>query len=515
MPIIWGSKGNAYVAAATRDAAMLSRLDAQTVAFAHINDALFHATGFDQVGDLAGGDWPGWINSAWFGSFNKDNPLTRNDTAYMERICMLFLEILKDPQDITQRAQAGLWLSLNWTIASRPELALKLIEAGMFELAIKCLSSFSPADWLSWRTPTGVLSSAIWMQAWAFSVTLFPENLEVNKAQLILEKGFVEIAMVAMKEFEKRGPDMVSESCVMTVWAPFAMIASCDLAGPEASPIVRMLEEIPSALRFVMDNEVSHVRQMGMTSSADCMRVCAQVFGKREDSGGDHFEFAQEQIDISVDYILTAFSGSLSFLNPVLPTTFFKYWCNLCISDCNKSLLIKSPQFFKMLVEVLLLDPEHQRQNQAPNVKAQIQCDAAECFAQMSLWDTARDILQAEPMVLAALHSLVNQGSTHEAKQFAMTALARLEPHAVPIRAVGAENLHVMMSCECFQHLCRHMSLISEGTFITWLSSVTSLLLADSWNVQSTVSRIVAELQRRKYLVWFDLEKMQVRSWLR
>jgi hypothetical protein len=45
---VWGSPGNAYVAAVAREASELSRMDAQTIAFAHACDALFHATGADQ-----------------------------------------------------------------------------------------------------------------------------------------------------------------------------------------------------------------------------------------------------------------------------------------------------------------------------------------------------------------------------------------------------------------------------------------------------------------------------------
>jgi hypothetical protein len=331
-PVIWGSAGNAYSRAASRDPAELCRMDAQTIAFAHVNDALFHATGFDQVSDLAGESWTGWPSSPWMASYRRDNPIgvqSEAGAAYLDRLCQLFLEILRDPQNATDRALASVWLSLNWAMAGKPALVLTLVDAGMVELAIKGLSAISPADWLSWRTPAGVLASAIFMQAWAYSVTTFPEEMEVDKAQLLLDKGFVEIALTATKEFERRGPHKVGESCVMAVWAPFALIASFDLsAATGTEPIVRMLEGMPSALRFVMDNPVSHVREMGMVSAADCMRTCALVFGARE--GGCGFEFAQEHIDVSVNYILTAFSGSLAGFNPVLSATFFRFLTRLC-----------------------------------------------------------------------------------------------------------------------------------------------------------------------------------------
>ena len=51
------------------------------------------------------------------------------------------------------------------------------------------------------------------MQAWAWSTIIFPEELEISKAQLFLEKGFIDLAFEAIKEFERRGPSKVGESC--------------------------------------------------------------------------------------------------------------------------------------------------------------------------------------------------------------------------------------------------------------------------------------------------------------
>ena len=104
-----------------------------------------------------------------------------------------------------------------------------------------------------------------------------------------------------------------------------------------------------------------------MISSGDCARVCALVFGKEEDGGG--FDFSQDSIDATVNYCLQGFSGGLAPFNPLLPPHFFRIWVPLTISDKYKHLLMQSPDLTKMLIEGLLLDPEHIRQSQDPAIR--------------------------------------------------------------------------------------------------------------------------------------------------
>lgn len=125
------------------------------------------------------------------------------------------------------------------------------------------------------------------------------------------------------------------------------------------------------------------------------------------------------------------------------------------ISDVNKNLLIESPDITKMLIEGLLLDPLHIRQNQELDVRNQIQCDAAECFAQLAVYRPARDFLQADPAVLDAMRALASRASTEAAKQSAEAALMSLDPPAGPVHQIDAEKQHVMMSCACAARLSR------------------------------------------------------------
>ena len=116
--------------------------------------------------------------------------------AVIERLCFLGLEIIRDPQDVTELELSGIWAVCWMSLAGRAAMSAKLIEAGMLELAVATLQQSSPTDWNTWRSPTGILSGSICTLFWALSTL---EGLGVNKTQLLLDKGCVEIAISAMK----------------------------------------------------------------------------------------------------------------------------------------------------------------------------------------------------------------------------------------------------------------------------------------------------------------------------
>lgn len=59
------------------------------------------------------------------------------------------------------------------------------------------------------------------------------------------------------------GVSKLSSANVTAIWGWVQMLQSLDLTAPEAAPIVRQLEAIPSALRFLLSNPQSHFKDLG------------------------------------------------------------------------------------------------------------------------------------------------------------------------------------------------------------------------------------------------------------
>jgi hypothetical protein len=142
-------------------------------------------------------------------------------------------------------------------------------------------------------------------------------------------------------------------------------------------------------------------------------------------------------------------------------------------------------EFLPLLVEGLLIDPQHPRQAIDATVRTRIQRDFAECMQQLSLFPPGCAALRAAPHVVDTLRQLCDRAFGDAAADCARGALMQLtnlsDDESGPARTAkletSASQSHVMMSYQ--------------------------------WDSQSTVKRIVAELKRRQYLVWLDVECMQ------
>ena len=89
---------------------------------------------------------------------------------------------------------------------------------------------------------------------------------------------------------------------------------------------------------------------------------------------------------------------------------------------------VQSKELLPLLLEVLLLDPAHPRQQADPEIKAAIQADAAECLLQIALLDAGRALLQSQGEVLDALRALAGGAAlTPQAAGSATGALLAIE----------------------------------------------------------------------------------------
>eukprot|EP01051_Picozoa_sp_SAG22_P020420 SAG22_NODE_4123_length_1377_cov_1.038341_1_plen_95_part_10 len=84
---------------------------------------------------------------------------------------------------------------------------------------------------------------------------------------------------------------------------------------------------------------------------------------------------------------------------------------SLCVSDTNKELLLATEGLVRVLVDSLLLDPEHPRKSKASmqgttdweGAKGPVQRDFAEAIAQLAMFPPGREALQRDPKVADAL----------------------------------------------------------------------------------------------------------------
>ena len=88
---------------------------------------------------------------------------------------------------------------------------------------------------------------------------------------------------------------------------------------------------------------------------------------------------------------------------------------NLCVSDLNKSLLLNAEGFIPLLLDSLLLDPEHPRRSDANTdfdaVCGPVQRDYAEAIAQLAMFAPGREALLRQPTQTGPGHARATRGA--------------------------------------------------------------------------------------------------------
>ncbi len=500
--IAWLTPGNVCAAVFDKDLSELTRNDLLTLAGPHaifaismsrgkhtpLNEAQSNAVacnltlfiiswiaGTDATNKAGGIDYTQWLTGAIAARFNATHENTLPDD-FVERLCLLALDILREPHDALELERAGLFVVIAQSLAGRAPVATVLIEAGLLETAVSILQLSSPTDWIAWRTVTGIVANGITALGWTLSTLAL-----TNKTQLLLDKGFVDVAISVMKAFEMRGVSKVHEATPLGIWCCVQMLATLDLTAAEAQPIVKVLKTIPSTLHYMLKNNLDHCKGIGQTTLPTCSTLCALAFGKQEAGDGD-FVFNQAIIDGIATNCSFWFSGTGTRFMPVLPPFFLRGIVHLCVSDAHKMLVVQCTDMIALLTEALLLDPSHVRQTQEAATKMSIQQDGAECFLQLALCESGCQALMENSAVVEALRCLADGHALSEkTKQYANGAVIALESSSHEHRS---QQLHRL------QH-------------------VGHVMVSYQWDAQRVIERIVRSLQQRKYDVWFDLDMMK------
>ena len=361
-------------------------------------------------------------------------------------------------------------------ISQRPVVCAAAANAGMFEVGMTALRTSSPAEWACWCTPAGLIGGAV---ICCFNQTSLSQPPGVDLIKLFVDSGAASAIVSTLQAFELRGASKVGQANIFGLANSCFALWSFDLTAKETEPIVALIREIPSTLRFVLDHDLNHVKAGGQTTATACAMVTAVIFGKEEDGG---FSFTQEMIRDTVCLMQDCLTGNIASFLPVLPSQFLKPVVHLCISDTNKALLVQSAELLpSLLLDAMFLRDDHVRKDADVSEKAPVQTDAADACLQLALSPSGRELLSSDPALMDALRSLADKAYTEEAKLAAQNAL-------VAIEGVMREPEPEMEGAD---------------------ESDKHIFVSYQWNVQATIERVVRSLQARGFIVWYDLDCMK------
>ena len=394
--------------------------------------------------------------------------------SFTDEFCLalapLLIELLKQlpSQQLPDFALVGLIMTLTHTLMARRKVvellldehdALKVLDGVMRQVTPEQLVSTAKFS----RHPQGIAIHAIKdiiQVAQSSGRDLLPE---------LLDMGYIKLLLETINTVPKVGG---SQKCngFVCAWGYASTLPL--LYGKRIEEIYTMIREERSALRWMVDNNIGFVDVCGLGSSTFALMSAAILFGKDED---DRFGIPQEDIDRYVRFDTEIMNpqiwGQVVNVGPAQGRALL----SLCVSDRNKSMLIKSPGFIPHLISSLMLNPKHldgdQMQNTPEEIKTIVQIDYAECIQQMSLYEAGCEALK-QPEVVEALDELVEKGWSKKAKRAATGALMNLCPERHNERH-GELSGHVMCSYQ--------------------------------WDVQVTISRLAKSLQKRKFNVWLDV----------
>jgi hypothetical protein len=208
--------GNAYSAIWAKQPEELSRSDAMTLACKDAPNNVAWARGADAMFTEAG-----ITGKEWLGKFMAHNRLAAAKTdlsisdAFVERLSLLLLDIVREPQGTSDVVVGGAWFTLSVALSGNPEALAALLQAGFVETAVLQMQQASPVDSVSSKEPAGVIAAGISNCFWTVSVTQLPG---LNVTQLLVESGVVEVAISSLRAYELRGASKVEETSVVSVW---------------------------------------------------------------------------------------------------------------------------------------------------------------------------------------------------------------------------------------------------------------------------------------------------------
>eukprot|EP01043_Picozoa_sp_COSAG02_P051086 COSAG02_NODE_5334_length_4430_cov_2.102517_1_plen_616_part_00 len=485
------AKTSVLGAVVAKDAAALTEEDAVVAIFAHGLMACQFCLSFDDLVPYVGQSMTDWSMTDWLGphvetAFMYDH--TVPDERNLSLVDMTW-QLLTTPGKLPDAIRFGAHQLISHAQFGRPAVSRRLLDLGLLEHTVATLRQAPPMSWLTNEAACQAGFEGFLMHCVQELIDgCATDGLDLS--QRLLSSGYVDCLVTALQTIEAAGRETSPETwhIVVLVFGLMRALAGGVDVGECAGAVIGKLRQSGSALRFLIDADFVLGRECGWTTGVFGSIVVANLFGRDEES---EFGFRQADVD-----------GMLKHYDELLrPKVYGSVWAlsmtqcrgllNVCVSDTNKLLLLNNETFLPHVVDGLLLDPAHPRADTPEPVKQVVQRDYAECLQQLALFVPGCAALQADDAVLNALHGLADSGFTEEAKKIARLTLMSLESS---------------LSTASQQH--EHHE--SDSTTVPKKNHAQRrhIMVSYQWNSQAVVQRIVAELKRRKYTCWFDLDDM-------
>jgi hypothetical protein len=446
------AKGNAVDAIVSKPAAEITKQDARTLAA--IGSVWVAATangGYDSAFAAAGisaMDWIGAMGSddSMWGSWR--NAKQHTDEPKMKRVVTLILQLLReDRAEMSCEEVAGAWhvFEMFGFFPGHPDVCLHAVESGAIGLAIAELRTGSPAESISASlNPSGVRGSA--MMAIACVVIYVRDE---HKHLLVATPGLLDVLLDGLKAYEQAEDE--EDVAITPVFSGIVALYNALPAFFASSDLNRTaMRGAASSIRFALDNPLSMIKELGMTTNMIATFLASAIFGRDEEEdahapGGMRIE--QRDVDECVFCILTLLDGRH-------PLPIQSFWSetllDMSVSDRNKMLLLEvGADFFTAVRLGLFIDADHPKADSTPvEIQAVFQRNFTEALQQIALFAPGRTALLQEASLMSALEETVQHGMTPQAREHAEGALMALsrrrEMQAQPSDSDAPK--HIMLS---------------------------------------------------------------------
>ena len=195
---------------------------------------------------------------------------TQEDDRNMALVPLL-LQLLREPDKLPDFALSGALMAVSWTELGRPAVGSKFLDHGAFDVFMEILRQASPSEMVAAagfsRRPHGYAF---------FCIKELIESCQVAGIDLsaqLLSTGFVDMVVSALKAVEELGSDGVNTFNL--VWSVLRLVTVLD--GEAYDQIEAKLRTVPSALRYIYDNNLNHLADFGFTSRTMMTIVAANL----------------------------------------------------------------------------------------------------------------------------------------------------------------------------------------------------------------------------------------------